>query len=87
MQAAALLERACGAVEWRGRWGRGDMPLLSRRATADTQPLLPSRCLCSNGVIDRDELRALLQRVGGGDEAVPLVSPPPLLVPCCFDQG
>lgn len=29
---------------------------------------------CRNGVIDRQELRALLERVGGGSDDVPLVS-------------
>ena len=36
-------------------------------------PLLTPPCLCSNGVIDREELRALLERVGDGEDEVPMV--------------
>lgn len=33
----------------------------------------PAKLLSSNGVIDRSELRGLLQMVDGGDEIVPVV--------------
>lgn len=35
-------------------------------------PPLPLSC-CSNGVIDRDELQKMLERVGDGEDEVPMV--------------
>ena len=54
---------ASPALPWAG-WLAG---WHSRLTSASTGPAR------SNGVIDREELRALLEHVGGGDDAVPMV--------------
>jgi hypothetical protein len=58
-----------------GAWNRAAGPArfapLTRRAG--------SLALCSNGVIDRDELRQLLERVGDGEDEVSMVRAPATL--------